>query len=274
MEIIKDRYVWLDESHPNFERWKRARDISTLRGEFVKSVIEKVIEPKGLKILDLGSGEGETSYLFSKENFIVGFDLNRDRLSVQRCLTKSIDIVCGNVTQLPFIPGSFDLIILQDVIEHLPDRKNLIYKLHSLLTYDGIIYLSTPNRISIFNILSDPHWGVPLISLLKRETIRKYFLKYFRKSEIDREDIAELLSLKHLQNLFNNKFEIIIFTRHSVKELFNGNKGIVWSDFHLKLIRIATKLKLNKLILKLANDKPGIVNKYFTPTFYLFLKKK
>jgi len=274
MEVVKNKPVWLDENHPNYERWKRARVISTKRGEFVKSVVEKVIEPKGLKILDLGSGEGGTSYLLSKGNFVVSCDINKDRLSGQYRLNKTFERVCANISQFPFTSCSFDLIILQDVIEHLSGRENLINKLYSLLTDGGIIYLSTPNKLSIFNILSDPHWGAPVISLLKRETIRKHFLKYFRKSEIDRKDIAELLSLKELQKLFNNRFKIILFTRHSVEELFNGNKGIVWSDFHLKLIRTATKLKLNKLILKIANDKPGIVNKYFTPTFYILLKKK
>jgi len=122
--------------------------------------------------------------------------------------------------------------------------------------------------------LTDPHWGVPFVSLLKRESISKYFLGTFRKTEAARKDIAELSSLKKLLSLFVDNFEVKLFSSHSVKELFNGNKGIVWSSFHLKLVGTANKLKIGRLINLMANDKPGIINKFFTPTFYMILISK
>ena len=137
-----------------------------------------------------------------------------------------------------------------------------------------MIYLSTPNKFSVVNIIADPHWGVPLVSLLKRESVRKYFLNYFRKSEMNRKDIAELLSLKNIYELFADKFEVQLFTLHSVNELFKDNKGIVWSDFHLKLLHILKKVKLDKVIISLANDRMGFLNRFFSPTFYMVFIKK
>ncbi len=142
-----------------------------------------------------------------------------------------------------------------------------------ILKTNGNIYLSTPNKLSVFNFFSDPHFGLPVLSLLKRQSIKKYFLKQFRKDDYNRTDIAQLFSLNELINLFKNDFEIKLYTKFSVQELFNGNKGIVWSDFHLKLIAFCKLIKLDWLLIKLANDKIGITNKYFTPTFYFVLKK-
>jgi hypothetical protein len=156
----------------------------------------------------------------------------------------------------------------------LDNREKLINNIYNLLDDKGMIYLSTPNKFSVINIIADPHWGVPLVSLLKRDAVRKYFLNYFRKSEMNRKDIAELLSLKNIYELFADKFEVQLFTIHSVKELFQGNKGIVWSDFHLKLLHILKKVKLDKVITKLANNRMGFINKYFTPTFYMVFIKK
>ena len=51
-----------------------------------------------------------------------------------------------------------------------------------------------------------------------------------------RTDIAQLFSLNEIVNLFQKDFEISLYTKFSVRELFNGNKGIVWSKFHLKLV--------------------------------------
>jgi len=264
--------AWLDKDHPNYERWKRAREISEERGKFVESVLSKEITLTDLRIIDLGSGEGGTAKILSEKNDVVSFDINSERL--QRQGNNHSQKVLGDSEHLPFSSSSFDVIILQDVIEHLQSKEKIIASLHSLLKKNGIIYLSTPNKFSILNIIADPHWGVPFVSLLKRESIRKYFLGTFRKTEAARKDIAELSSFKKLLSLFEDKFEVKLFTSHSVKELFKGNKGIVWSSFHLKLVGTANKIKIGRLINLMANDKPGIINKFFTPTFYMILIRK
>jgi 2-polyprenyl-3-methyl-5-hydroxy-6-metoxy-1,4-benzoquinol methylase len=274
MEVAAKQLPWLDEKHPNYERWKRAREISIERGKFTMSIISKVRECQNLKILDFGSGEGGTSYVLAKDNIVTSFDINKVRLQRQTNSVSNFNLLCGSSSYLPFKNNSFDIIILQDVLEHLDNREKLIHNIYNLLNDNGIIYLSTPNKFSIINIFADPHWGVPLVSLFKRESIRKYFLKYFRKSEANRTDIAELLSLKNINELFADKFEVQLFTIHSVNELFEGNKGIVWSDFHIKLLHILKKVKLEKVITTFANNRKGFINRFFTPTFYIMFKKK
>ncbi|MDP2363262.1 MAG: methyltransferase domain-containing protein [Ignavibacteria bacterium] len=183
------------------------------------------------------------------------------------------DLVNGTAVQLPFANSSFDLIIIQDVIEHLLDVKDFYSEVKRVLRGNGTIYLSTPNKYSIFNFVADPHFGLPFLSLLKRESIKKYFLKYFRKDDYLRKDIAQLFSLNELINLFQNDFQISLHTKFSVQELFNGSKGIVWSKFHLILITLCKLIKLDRLLIKIANDNFRVLNKCFTPTFYCILKK-
>ncbi len=274
MEVAEKQIHWLDEEHPNYERWKRAREISIERGKFVRSIISKDCKCQNLKILDIGSGEGGTSEVLSEDNFVTSFDMNKIRLLRQQNSFSDINLLCGSSSSLPFKNNSLDLIILQDVLEHLDNKEKLINNIYNLLNDNGMIYLSTPNKFSVVNIIADPHWGVPLVSLLKRESVRKYFLNYFRKSEMNRKDIAELLSLKNIYKLFADKFDVQLFTLHSVNELFRDNKGIVWSDFHLKLLHILKKVKLDKVIISLANNRMGFINRFFTPTFYMVFIKK
>lgn len=274
MEIKENQNIaWLDESHPNYERWKRARDVSFERGKFVRSIVEQKIKCENLTILDLGSGQGGTAKVLSENNIVISIDLNIIRLKSQENFKDNILRINGDALNVPIKPSSFDLIILQDVIEHVNDPQNLMDSLYILLKKNGILYLSTPNKLSVFNIISDPHWGFPIVSLLKRENIRKYFLKSFRKSEVERTDLAELHSLQKLLKLFEKKFTYSLYTNFSVEELFKGNKGIVWSDFHLALLKLIKFIKFDQLIIGLANDKPGIINKYFTATFYFLLEK-
>ena len=300
MEVKEINAAWLDESHPNFRRWKRAREVSIERGKFVSSIINQQLDTKNLSVLDLGSGEGGTSKVFSENNFVVSFDLTLIRLKRQISsviskesfypteksstnnktrflssfeMTKP-ELVNGSALQLPFSNHSFNLIIIQDVIEHLTDMNSFYSEVIRVLKNEGTIYLSTPNKFSVFNFFSDPHFGLPFVSILKRQSIKKYFLKQFRKDDYNRTDIAQLFSLNELINLFKNDFEIKLYTKFSVQELFNGNKGIVWSDFHLKLIALCKFIKLDWAIKKIANDRLGIINKYITPTFYFTLCKK
>ena len=177
MEVIKTPLPpWLDKDHPNYKRWKRARKISEERGKFVESVLSNEIIPSGLRILDLGSGEGGTAKVLSEKNELISFDININRLMQQE--NNQYQKILGDSEHLPFNLYSFDVIILQDVIEHLQSKKDTIDSLHSLLKKNGIIYLSTPNKISIFNVIADPHWGVPFISLLKEREYSKILFKY------------------------------------------------------------------------------------------------
>jgi 2-polyprenyl-3-methyl-5-hydroxy-6-metoxy-1,4-benzoquinol methylase len=273
MEVKEDTLpAWLDRSHPNFLRWEKSRKLALERGEFVKSIIEKHINCSELQILDLGSGEGGTSAILSRNNSVVSFDLSLIRLKRQKGKT-NFPKINGDALNIPFKSNKFDLIILQDVIEHVSNVNLFVKNLKDILKTNGTIYLSTPNKFSLFNLIADPHWGLPIASVLKRDKIRKYFLKRFRGNEIDRKDIAQLLSLKDLKKYFSPEFEITLKTKYSVQKLFEGNKGIVWSDFHLFLIRAAKSLYLDKMILKIANDTGGFINKFLTPTFYLILKR-
>lgn len=268
-----EKYGYMDPGHPNYLRWRRSRELSEERGKFVRSVVENYTVCRGLTVLDLGSGEGGTSSVFSEDNSVVSLEISKFKLKRQKSTGTNSLPVCGSALELPFKKMKFDLIIMQDVIEHLADHNNLHLNLYSMLKPGGIIFISTPNKFSLFNILTDPHWGLPFLSLCNRETIRKYFLRFFRKRDIERNDIAQLLSLNEVRRLFGGKFVIKLNTRFSVKKLLEGNKGIAWSDFHLSLIRMINAAGIGKMLMIFANDDFGIVNNFFNPTFYFIMKK-
>jgi hypothetical protein len=109
---------------------------------------------------------------------------------------------------------------------------------------------------------------------MNRDKQKKYFLPIFRKSEINRNDTAQLISLKMLCKIFSNDFELSLKIQEVVNELLKGNKGIIWSEFHIKLLSFVKKLNIAKAISSMVNNRQGFVNNFFTPTFYFVLKKK
>lgn len=272
----KQNSAWMDISHPNYERWNRSRLLADERGRFVRSLISQKKDCRKLSVLDLGSGEGGTSRILSSDNFVVSLDFSFDKLKRQKSLCSEYSVINASALDLPFLPGSFDVIILQDVIEHIEgDLSSLPGELIKLLKPGGVIYLSTPNKLSVLNLVADPHWGLPFVSVMNRKTIRKFVLPALRKQDIGRTGIAQLLSLEDIKRLFDRSCTLELNTLFAVTKLFEGSRAIVWSSFHLSLIRIIKQLKLDHLILKLSNNSEGIINKYFTPTFYfLFTQQK
>jgi len=275
MEVTETKEpAWLDDNHPNYERWERARSVAEERGKFVVSIIEQEIKCDGLTVLDLGSGEGGTAKVLAANNNVFSIDISLTRLLRQTDRENNLYRINGDALNVPLKNELFDLIVLQDVIEHVNSPAEMIDSLYSLLKKGGVLYLSTPNKFSLFNFIADPHWGMPFVSVLKRKTIKKYFLRNFRKNDSEREDAAQLLSLDDLDKILRNKFEIKLNTKFTVDKLLEGNKGIVWSDLHLNLLEIIRKVHLQNFILSAANDNYGFTNNFLNPTFYFLLKKK
>src|SRR5687767_10573109 len=91
--------------------------------------ISRFIELKGKRILDAGSGSGGiATYLSSLGNSVVGLDSEdfgagflRKARAFSRAQQAPVGIVHGNLHDLPFPDASFDLVVMNSVIEHTAD---------------------------------------------------------------------------------------------------------------------------------------------------------
>lgn len=59
---------------------------------------------------------------------------------------RHVDIFPGPLEQAPFPPESFSLIHFSHLIEHVPDPRRLLEKVHGLLVPGGAAVIVTPNR--------------------------------------------------------------------------------------------------------------------------------
>jgi 2-polyprenyl-3-methyl-5-hydroxy-6-metoxy-1,4-benzoquinol methylase len=97
-------------------------------------------------VLDVGCSSGYLSApLAARGNTIVGIELDPDAAREAEAYCEQI--LVGNVESmvLPLEPGTFDVVILGDVIEHLRDPVATLARLRPLLRPGGRLVLSTPN---------------------------------------------------------------------------------------------------------------------------------
>ena len=105
---------------------------------------------KGIKILDIGCGDGVLSYMLAKEGAKVsGVDLSDIAIAYAKEKTKNMQIEFRQASayELPF-DIEFDAIVSSDVIEHLQDVNQYIKEIKRVTKKGGIIALSTPIRFT------------------------------------------------------------------------------------------------------------------------------
>lgn len=118
---------------------------------------------QGLRILEVGCGEGGTLLLAKaskKAVRVVGVEM--DPQSALKARAVADDVLVGNVEnmELPFEPGSFDVLILSEVLEHLFDPWRVLRRLYPLLKDGGLIYASSPNvaHVTVLRMLFRNCW--------------------------------------------------------------------------------------------------------------------
>lgn len=76
-------------------------------------------------VLELGCGAGRNTRYFNAADRYVGIDLSMNllRRAAERQEANSAGIICGDITQLGFDNGSFDLVFADSTVQHVPPDK-------------------------------------------------------------------------------------------------------------------------------------------------------
>ncbi|MFZ1731515.1 MAG: methyltransferase domain-containing protein [Bacteroidota bacterium] len=264
----------LDNTHPNYDRWQRAIDHARLRGDAVCGALSEFMTIDGAVVLDAGCGVGGTSAaLYARGADVIAVDCDPDRIAALNESLPDIETDLTALDELPYPDASFDAIVLQDVLEHVVDPSRVLEEITRVLTPEGLLYLSTPNRKALSNIVSDPHFGLPFASLKTREKLRP-LLRKKRPADADREDLAQLFSFPELTGLLKHSgLHASFINRQMAQMLFVRPEALVWSTGHLRMVSLLKSSGLKNFVLRLVSDEPGLFNTWFNPTWYLICRK-
>ena len=98
------------------------------------------------RVLEIGAGHGGFLALLAAAGFdSIGIELSPWVVDYAT-RTSNVRMLRGPLEDQPFEPGTFDLIVAFDVLEHLPDPLGTIALCAKLLQPDGLLILQTPGR--------------------------------------------------------------------------------------------------------------------------------
>lgn len=102
-------------------------------------------------VLEAGCGDGKKLKLLlkSKANHVIGLDFSEIAVKVAHKANPDAHILQGDIRKLPFNDCSIDYITLHGVIQHFEYPSLLVNELVRVLKRDGVLFLTTPNNISL-----------------------------------------------------------------------------------------------------------------------------
>jgi 2-polyprenyl-3-methyl-5-hydroxy-6-metoxy-1,4-benzoquinol methylase len=117
----------------------------------------------GCSILEVGCGD--CNMLLDLKSIypatrITGVDLRFSQAAQELCTRRGITLVQGAIEDIPIPPETFDLVIMNQLIEHLWDPRLVIQKIFAALKPNGFISIETVNLLGYDRRwFEDTFWG-------------------------------------------------------------------------------------------------------------------
>jgi SAM-dependent methyltransferase len=130
------------------------------------------------RILDLGSGVG-SFVVACRRRGLRAFGLEPDRIgqgaritSIQIAIRRLVEPVCvsGVGERLPFPDACFDLVVMDQVIEHVANQGMVAREAARVVREGGVIYVACPNYLRFY----EPHYKIFWAPLLPKVLGRIY----------------------------------------------------------------------------------------------------
>ena len=160
--------------------------------EYLLNVVEKsAAKDPSIKVLDYGCGRGEIIKSARSKNInMYGADIFHGGQSVPQHLLE-IGLL-GDIIreihndQIQFADNTFDIIICNQVFEHVRDLDKVLKEIHRVLKPNGMLYALFPSK----EIYREVHSGIPFLHLFSKNKTRYIYTLYFEAFGIwQREEI-------------------------------------------------------------------------------------
>ncbi len=153
-----------------------------------RELVQAAFLPLGRRVLDVGCGHGATLRHLGAPSGAVGVDVAPERVAFAARAVPECRFLVADGAQLPFAAGSFDQVLIRDVLHHVADPGPLLAECDRVLDRGGRLDVLEPCRYN------------PLI---------------FMHGLLDAHERLELRSTRsYLHRLISARFDVVRVTTH------------------------------------------------------------
>ena len=137
-----------------------------IAGEFQRMRIDSTLEmveeaasrlQAAPRILDVGCGQGHITALIDSKiqaAEVCGLDYSISAIGYANKKFPGIDFVVASAYQCPYREGYFDIVVCNNLWEHVPDPLLLLSKIARVMKSHGFLIISTPSRYRWGNLVN------------------------------------------------------------------------------------------------------------------------
>ncbi len=169
----------------------------TRKAEKIIAVLQDYLgETRGLSVLDVSCSTGiicrTLSDHFSK---VTGIDIDAEAVSHARSRSgKNLEFHAMDALNTSFPDGSFDVVVCNQMYEHVPDAHQLLREIYRVLVSGGVCYFGATNRLKVI----ETHYGrLPFLSYLPKPMAHLY-LRMLSRGKYYYENLYSCGMLKRL----------------------------------------------------------------------------
>ena len=130
------------------------------------------------KLLDIGCSIG-TFLDIARKNGWDTFGIDLSKASIDYCTKElKLNVKQGKLEDIKFPSNSFDVVIMSDLLEHVPNPMATLKEANRILKKDGLLFITTPNIGSTTARLMKTRW----VHLKPREHIYYFTPKTIEKA--------------------------------------------------------------------------------------------
>jgi len=142
---------------------RRSSTLTSLLRPFLRPLKYRVMPvpyPNDLPVLDIGCGNGQRLLELEKcgHKQLYGIEPTVSAANQAQHSTRAT-IYPTTLENAPLQGAYFGLVIMNQVLEHVPSPKTTLLDVRRLLRPDGILYLTVPNFGSLEARIFDEHWA-------------------------------------------------------------------------------------------------------------------
>lgn len=213
-----------DSKQPSLDRqiqfynayWNDLKPFGTYKIYRVQRILNQLVQVRkslgsDLSILDLGCGDGRSVAIWSILGKATGLDLSTQAMETATKLFPHLKFSAGDATKTDYESASFNVIISQEVLEHIEDQRSYINECHRLLSTGGYLILTTPNRYFFDRVKGGNYSRQPIEKILTASELKLLVNDYFDVEELN----SMVVSTGHygLYRILSNKLVVGICNR-------------------------------------------------------------
>lgn len=261
----------MQERHKNRKKYFEEQEYTTQK--YVIPFIQPFLKISDqISVLEIGCGEGGNLKPFLDLGCkCTGIDLNVNQIENAKIYYQqhphlpNLDLISEDIYNMEHLNDQFDLIMLRDVIEHIPNQEQFMNFVKKFLKKNGVLFFGFPPWYNPFGghqqVLTGFASKIPYYHILPKPI----YLGVLNLFGFKKNDISELLEI-HDTGISIERFERILrkenYTILSKTDfLFNPNYEV---KFGLK----------PKKVISPFNKIPFFRNFYTTAVYYVIMKNE